>query len=99
MEIQHIAAAGSMESSDIMITIEENNEGKIEIFLESPVKSQFGIIIQDLIRGIAIELGVKSAKINAVDHGALDYTITARTTSAILRACNVDDYNPWENWQ
>ena len=96
MKIKHLAIAGSLESSDIMITIDENPNNKIEIDIISPVKSQFGDQIRDVILSTIKQTGLESATVKAIDQGALDYTIIARTTTAIFRACECDDKSPWE---
>ena len=44
MLIDHIASAGTLESSDIMITIEPGTNG-IELTLTSPVIQQYGKVI------------------------------------------------------
>ncbi|WP_320129689.1 citrate lyase acyl carrier protein [uncultured Sphaerochaeta sp.] len=96
MKIKHLASAGSFESSDIMITIEKNPNNAIEIDIESPVKSQFGEQIRDVILATIKQTGLESATVKAIDQGALDYTIIARTTTAIFRSCDCDDKNTWE---
>lgn len=42
MEIKKIASAGTVESSDILITIAPNEQEQIELSLESSVEKQFG---------------------------------------------------------
>lgn len=92
MEVMQSAIAGTLESSDIMVTISPQEKSGIEIELTSPVEQQFGRQIKKVILNTARGMGLKNAKITAVDKGALDCTIKARTTSAICRACNCDTY-------
>jgi len=85
MNILKSSIAGTMESSDIMITLEPGS-GSIELDLKSQVEKQFGRQIRAVINAELAELGVKSAKVTAVDKGALDCTIQARVKTAVYRA-------------
>jgi len=85
MELVKTAAAGTLESSDIFITLEPGGEG-IEIALKSPVEKQFGRRIREVIIETLRELGIENARVSAVDQGALDCTIRARVTTAACRA-------------
>lgn len=93
MEILEKAVSGTTESSDIYITVEPNSEKKITISLQSDVKKQYGDRILEVITETAKNLGVESAKITAVDSGALDCTIAARTLNAIQRSLGNERYN------
>lgn len=62
----------------------------LEINLESTVAYQFGEQIKNVIKETVGELGVTDARIEAIDKGALDCTIRARTTAAVVRATGVD---------
>lgn len=91
-EIQHPAQAGTIESSDIMIQLSPAEKGSgIAITLESPVKKQFGRHIADLITKALSNAGITDAKVHALDRGALDYTIEARTEAVILRSAQGDN--------
>ncbi|MDR3192195.1 MAG: citrate lyase acyl carrier protein [Treponema sp.] len=85
MDIIKPSVAGTLESSDIMITVEPGGPG-IEIDLQSIVGKQFGEEIRRAIRETLSELSVEHARIGAVDKGALDCTIRARTKTAVYRA-------------
>ncbi|MCL2472960.1 MAG: citrate lyase acyl carrier protein [Treponema sp.] len=85
MEIFKSSVAGTMESSDIMITLEPMSGG-IEIELQSIVNKQFGRHIRELITNTLTELQINNVKIIAVDKGALDCTIQARVKTAAYRA-------------
>ncbi|CAM2761936.1 citrate lyase acyl carrier protein [Hathewaya histolytica] len=80
------AKAGTMESNDIYIMIMPNQDGGIELQLESIVMKQFGEEIERVIRETLKELDVKDAIVKAQDKGALNYTIKARVETAIKRA-------------
>lgn len=82
MEITRPAVAGTLESSDCQVMIEEG-DGKVEFSLESSVINQYG----NQIRKVALEtlnnLGVNNAKVTMIDKGALDCTIKARIEAAV----------------
>ena len=85
MKIIKPSVAGTMESSDIMITLEPGSGG-VEIDLKSQVEKQYGRQIREVIINTLSELAVKSAKVTAVDKGAMDCTIRARLKTAVRRA-------------
>lgn len=95
MELKHIATAGTLESSDIMVTIAPSDHQGIDIQLESTVLKQFGEQIQQVITQTVTELGISSAAIIAIDKGALDCTVRARVKTALYRACDATSYQ-WE---
>lgn len=95
MKIVKNAAAGTMESSDILITVEPSDEG-ISIDLTSSVEKQFGRQIRSVIRQVLEQLDVENAAVTAVDKGALDCTIRARMETAIYRAAGKDGQVDWE---
>lgn len=92
MKIITTGVAGTMESSDIIVTIEPKANEGIELSLESDVMQQFGKQIEKVIRETLDELGVTAAKVTAVDKGALDCTVAARTMAAAYRAAESTDY-------
>lgn len=95
MELVTIGNAGTMESNDIMITVEPAAEGGIQVDLTSNVYQQFGKQIIAVIQKTAADYGVENAVVTAVDKGALDCTVRARTSTALMRAANCHDYT-WE---
>ncbi len=86
MDIKIPAKAGTMESSDIYIMVQPNDEGGIIIDLESIVMNQFGKQIEEVILITLKKLNIKNIHLTAKDRGALDYTIRARVETAIKRA-------------
>lgn len=86
MKIVKAGVCGTMESSDILITVEEG-EG-LSIDLKSSVEKQYGEAINNLIKDTLAEMDIQNAHVLAVDHGALDCTIRARLITAITRAGN-----------
>ena len=87
--------AGTMESNDIMITVEPSDAGGVQVDLTSSVYQQFGKQIISVIKETVAEYDVKNAVITAVDKGALDCTIRARVAAALTRAAQCHDYT-WE---
>lgn len=87
--------AGTMESNDIMITVEPSDAGGVQVELTSSVYQQFGKQIIAVIRETAADYGVENALITAVDKGALDCTVRARMSAALTRAAEWHDYT-WE---
>lgn len=100
MEIKQNASAGTTESSDIMITIGKNSGNGILIELDSSVEKQFGRQIREKIQETLTNLSVTEAKVQAVDKGALDCTIQARTVAAVYRAANEEtiDWQVIHSW-
>ncbi len=91
MELKVVASAGTLESSDIQIIIEPNENGII-IELESTVKAQFGEQIENVINETLKGLNVENAKIFANDKGAIDPVIKSRVQTAVYRAAKCNDY-------
>ena len=89
MQIVKSASAGTMESSDIMVTLHPNPGQGIEIDLESPVKAQFGDAILETARNTLHRFGVTDARLELRDRGALDCVIAARIQCAVFRAAGV----------
>lgn len=85
MQIKRVAVAGTLESSDIMVTVLPDTTG-INIELTSSVEKYYGASIRETIGRVLREMGVESAGVKAADHGALDCTIRARVTTAVRRA-------------
>ena len=90
MELKQPAMAGTMESSDIQITLRPNPGGGIVIDLKSDVMTTFGDAIQATIREVLEEFDVRDAQVTAVDKGALDFVIRARMQCAVCRAAGIE---------
>lgn len=86
MNITKVAKAGTLESNDILVMVMPNEDGGIELELESIVMKQFGEQIRKVIIDKVNEMKVENISIKAQDKGALDYTIAARVETAIKRA-------------
>lgn len=94
MEIKKPAMAGTLESSDCMVTVEPG-EGAVELELDSAVIRQFGPQIRKVILETLGRLNVTDARLTVVDKGALDCTIKARVECAVYRSCGVKENLPW----
>jgi citrate lyase subunit gamma (acyl carrier protein) len=95
MQILKPAVAGTLESSDLMVTLEPGTEG-IELSLTSSVMNQYGRQIKQTVLETLERLEVKDAKVTIVDKGALDCTIKARVECAVFRANDASASNiPW----
>ncbi|MBL4936102.1 citrate lyase acyl carrier protein [Clostridium sp. YIM B02515] len=86
MKITKVAKAGTLESNDILIMVMPNEDGGIELELESIVMKQFGEQIRKVILDKIKAMGVEDITIKAQDKGALDYAIEARVETAVKRA-------------
>ena len=89
MEMKN-AYAGTMESGDIFIQISPSDNEGVQINLDRSVEYQFGEQIRKVISDTLKELGIEQAMVKAVDKGALDCTIKARVTAAVVRATGKD---------
>ncbi len=95
MQIEKPAMAGTLESSDVQVTVEPST-GEIELHLESSVMNQYGRAIRQTVLETLQRLDVTSARVQVVDKGALDCTIRARVECAVFRSAGVSDKTvPW----
>lgn len=90
MEIKTTGVAGTLESSDIQIMISKGNDG-IQVDLDSEVIKAYGDQIKQVITDTLEKYGIDNAKVKAVDKGALDCVIAARTLAAAQRATETSD--------
>ena len=82
MILKKYATAGTLESSDCLISAAPNPDGGITIDLKSDVLAQFGDAIEATVLEVLGELEVKDAE-------ALDCAIRARTMCALCRSAEV----------
>lgn len=92
MKLISTGTAGTLESGDIAIEIEKSGEPGVIVELDSTVKNLYGKQIEKVIRETAAEYGADGVRIIAEDKGALDCTIRARVTTALMRACKSENY-------
>ncbi|MBQ8089893.1 MAG: citrate lyase acyl carrier protein [Pyramidobacter sp.] len=97
MELKTTGVAGTLESSDVMITLEPKTGGGIDLELQSTVLNSYGRQIKETVLATLVRLGVKNCAVTVNDHGALDCTIKARVECAFYRGCqyDVDGKYPW----
>lgn len=100
MNITRTASAGTVESSDIMVTVEPNEGNGVQIELQSSVEKQFGEQIREVLSETLKKLNVDNVNVSAVDQGALDCTIEARTVVAVYRAADESkfDWKELNSW-
>ena len=89
MELKKPAMAGTLESSDVQITLRPNPGKGIQIRLQSDVKALFGDAIEETVRAVLEEFDVKDALVDVNDKGALDFVIRARMQCAVCRGAEV----------
>lgn len=94
MEIRKSAVAGTLESSDAMVTVEPG--AGIELSITSSVMNQYGRQIKATVLETLQRLEVTDAHVTVVDKGALDCTLKARVECAVFRSCDASASNiPW----
>ncbi len=89
MKIVKTAVAGTLESSDLMVTISPGY-GKREIQVKSKVGPQYLDQILTTINAMLDEFQVSDAVVDIVDQGAFDFAIKARLEVAIKRGAEVE---------
>ena len=94
MKVTRPAMAGTLESSDCQVTVEEG-DGGISLTLKSAVIHQFGNRIRKVVYETLERLGVEDVRITIVDKGALDCTIKARVEGAVYRSVGETELLPW----
>jgi citrate lyase subunit gamma (acyl carrier protein) len=87
MKIRKQAVAGTMQSSDLTVTVEP--APSLDIQIESTVKQQFEPLIRAAVERAVARLGVSAVRVQVSDRGALDYAIEARVETALRRAAEV----------
>ena len=95
VRIENNAVAGTLESSDAMVTVEPAQSG-IELDISSSVMNQYGRQIRATVLETLGRLDVTQGKVTVVDKGALECTLKARVECAVLRSCGKSAANiPW----
>ncbi len=89
MKIIGQAMAGTLESNDVLVTVSPGEKG-IELSLTSIVLNQFGEQIRQAALETAEEMGVKDARIELNDRGAVECTIKARVETALRRGAEAE---------
>ena len=95
MEIQKPAIAGTLESTDVQVSVEPFDHG-IALSIESSVMNQYGRQIKATILETLERLGVRKGKIVVIDKGALECTLKARVECAVFRSAGASEKDiPW----
>ncbi|ORC35396.1 citrate lyase acyl carrier protein [Marispirochaeta aestuarii] len=89
MKITKKGIAGTLESSDVLVTVSPPTDPGIKIELESIVKKQFGNRIIAVVNEVLEGLGIKDVHVSLQDKGALDCTVRARLEAAAYRAAGI----------
>ena len=86
LNLKQTAVAGTMESSDVMVTVKPAAEPGLAIHIQSNVLTTFGDQIRAAVEDVFVEFGIRDAEVFLVDKGAIDCVIRARVQAAICRA-------------
>ncbi|MDI6600483.1 MAG: citrate lyase acyl carrier protein [Thermoanaerobacteraceae bacterium] len=81
------SVAGTEEKNDVLVELVPLGKGdgtRIEII--SPVKKQFGRLIEESVRDVLNRRGVDDVQVIVKDNKALDFALRARLEAAIDRA-------------
>lgn len=95
MNIVKTGSAGTLESSDVMITIRSASGSGLSVYLKSTVEKQFGKQIRQVVLETLKKLEIDDAQVEIQDKGALDCAIRARLIAAAHRAAGINSIN-WE---
>ncbi len=86
MEQIRAAMAGTLESSDCMVTIFPLEEERVQYDIQSIVLQQYGSQIRKVAENTVKDMGISGIELKIQDRGALDCVIAARIETAIRRA-------------
>ncbi|MEL7555887.1 MAG: citrate lyase acyl carrier protein [bacterium] len=86
MEVKKTATAGSLESSDVLVTVSPAAGSALEFKIESIVIKQYGKRIRSVTEEVVNTAGIESGSILVQDRGALECTLRARLETALARA-------------
>ena len=81
-----IGTAGTMESSDVFVTIKPVEQKGLSIQIQSTVFTTFGDQIRQTVEEVLSVFEIEDAEILLVDKGAIDCVIRARMEAALCRA-------------
>jgi citrate lyase subunit gamma (acyl carrier protein) len=86
MNVLRDSVAGSLESSDVLVTISPARGKAVDLQVESIVIKQYGKRIRSVAEEVAAAADLRSATVRIQDRGALECTLRARLETAIERA-------------
>ena len=94
MQITKQASAGTLESSDVRVTVKPALKPGVTVSIYSKLAYQYGEEMEKTVREVLDEFGITDALVELDDKGALDCVIRARTQAAVCRSLDVR--YPWE---
>lgn len=94
MQVLKPAMAGTLESSDVQVSLEPGGKG-LELDISSSVLAQYGRQIKACAQETLTRLGVDNVRVTIIDKGALECTLKARIQCAVFRAAGVEKDYPW----
>lgn len=83
---------GPRTRSDCFVQLAVENAGGVQLYIKSRVAHLYGESIRKLCRNILNYHGVKHARLEVFDKGALSWVIAARVEAAIAMAVGIDKY-------
>ena len=89
MRLENTGIAGTLESSDVMVTVSPNPSSGIDIQIDSAVSAQYGDEMRETVQAVMREFDISDAVVQLQDKGALDCVIRARCETAACRALGV----------
>lgn len=86
MKILKSSVAGSLESSDVLVSVSPSGGEENTVDVESIVMKQYGARIRSVADEMLSSTGVSGAEVKIQDRGALECTLRARLETALERA-------------
>lgn len=86
MEIKKVAMCGTLDSSDVLVTVRPSD--KVIINITSPVASRFENEMRNVVQKVLDENNCYHVSVTLQDSGALDCVIEARVQTALERGSN-----------
>lgn len=86
MKVLKDAVAGSLESSDVLVSVSPSLGDGVDLQVESIVIRQFGARIRSVAEDVIASSGLSGGTVRIQDRGALSCTLRARLETALERA-------------
>lgn len=83
MEIKKVAMCGTLDSSDVLVTVRPSDEESISI--SSPVVSRYEEEMKSVVKKVLNDMDCHHVSVTLQDSGALDCVIEARVLTALQR--------------
>lgn len=85
MKILTSVVAGTLESSDVLVSLSPSESGEVELRVESIVIKQFGRRIRAVAEEMLSQRSVREGIVRIQDRGSLECTLRARLETALDR--------------